>query len=213
MEVTSGQIDAMTITAYPNQLPMNLQRMLFVRRYWQIKHTGTGWTANITFPYADGEASMITDKLQLRGVRQPVMLGAWENPIMGTSSVSDPMTNTVKVHNFNPMNIGGNIALSQPYLMYGKDVAGMPMEFGLEQNYPNPFNPSTSIVFTVGEERAVRVAVYDVLGTELAELVDEVLPAGRYELTFDASDFPSGTYVYRMQAGDFVTTKRMTLSK
>ncbi|MDX9759867.1 MAG: hypothetical protein RBU27_11970 [Bacteroidota bacterium] len=64
---------------------MNLQRMRFVRRYWQIKHSGSGWTANITFPYADGEASMITDKIQLRGVRQPVLPGAWENPIMDTS--------------------------------------------------------------------------------------------------------------------------------
>jgi hypothetical protein len=87
------------------------------------------------------------------------------------------------------------------------------MAFGLEQNYPNPFNPTTSIVFTVGEERAVRVAVYDLLGTEMAELVNETLPAGRYEVTFDASDLPSGTYVYRMQAGDFVFTQRMTLSK
>jgi parallel beta-helix repeat protein len=214
VEVTSGQIDAMTITAYPNQLPMNLQRMLFVRRYWQIKHSSAAWwTANITFPYADGEAGMITDKLQLRGVRQPVMLGAWENPIMGTSSVSDPMTNAVTVHDFNPTNIGGNIALSQPYMIYSKDAAATPMAFGLEQNYPNPFNPTTSIVFTVGEERAVRVAVYDLLGAEMAELVNETLPAGRYEVTFDASDLPSGTYVYRMQAGDFVSTQRMTLSK
>ena len=54
---------------------------------------------------------MITDKMQLRGVRQPVTLGAWEVPIMGTTSVSDPATNTVKVHDFNEMNIGGNIAL------------------------------------------------------------------------------------------------------
>jgi hypothetical protein len=212
VEVTSGQIDAMTITAYPNQLPQNLQRKLFVKRYWQITHTGSGWTANITFPYADIEASMISDKLQLRGVRQPVTLGAWEDPIMGTSSVSDALTNTVKVHDFNEWNIGGNIALSQPYMVAAKGGAA-PSVFGLEQNYPNPFNPSTAIVFTVAEERGVRLVVYDALGAEVAELVNEVLPAGRYEVTFDASSLPSGTYIYRMQAGDFTATQRMTLSK
>jgi hypothetical protein len=213
VEVTSGQIDAMTITAFPNQLPQNLQRKLFVKRYWQIQHTGSGWTANVTFPYADIEASMITDKMQLRGVRQPVMLGGWEDPITGTSSASDPLTNSVKVHDFNEWNIGGNIALSQPYFIASKSGAGMPETFGLEQNYPNPFNPTTSIVFTVAEERAVRLAVYNGLGAEVAELVNDVLPAGRYEVTFDASDLPSGTYIYRMLAGEFTATQRMTLSK
>jgi hypothetical protein len=213
VEVTSGQIATMTITAFPNQLPQNLQRKLFVKRYWQIQHTGSGWTANVTFPYADIEASMITDKMQLRGVRQAVMLGAWEDPIMGTSSASDPMTNSVKVHDFNEWNIGGNIALSHPYFVAGKSSAGVPETFGLEQNYPNPFNPTTSIVFTVAEERAVRLAVYNGLGAEVAELVNDVLPAGRYEVTFDASDLPSGTYIYRMLAGEFTATQRMTLSK
>jgi hypothetical protein len=213
VEVTSGQIATMTITAFPNQLPQNLQRKLFVKRYWQIQHTGSGWTANVTFPYADIEASMITDKMQLRGVRQAVMLGAWEDPIMGTSSASDPLTNSVKVHDFNEWNIGGNIALTQPYFVAGKSGAGVPETFGLEQNYPNPFNPTTSIVFTVAEERAVRLAVYNGLGAEVAELVNDVLPAGRYEVSFDASDLPSGTYIYRMLAGEFTATQRMTLSK
>ncbi|MFZ1731678.1 MAG: hypothetical protein WBQ23_15600, partial [Bacteroidota bacterium] len=164
VEVTSGQIDMMTIRAYPNALPQNLARKLFVKRYWQITHTGTGWTANVTFPYADAEAAMITDKMQLRGVRQAVALGPWEDPILGTTSVSDPLTNSVKVNDFNPSNIGGNIALAHPYT-YGKDgAASLPMEFSLEQNYPNPFNPTTNIVFNVSEERQVRIAVYNNLG-------------------------------------------------
>ena len=94
-----------------------------------------------------------------------------------------------------------------------KQGAGSVDAFSLNQNYPNPFNPSTSIVFTVAEERAVRLAVYDALGAEVAELVNEVLPAGRYEVSFDARDLPSGTYMYRMVSGDFSSTQRMTLSK
>ncbi|MBE0642558.1 MAG: hypothetical protein IH600_00585, partial [Bacteroidetes bacterium] len=76
VHVTSGQINSMTIRAYPNQLPQNIARMLYVKRYWQVTYTGTGWTADITFPYSDQEASMISDKSQLRSVRQAVPLGA-----------------------------------------------------------------------------------------------------------------------------------------
>ncbi|MFA6233236.1 MAG: T9SS type A sorting domain-containing protein, partial [Bacteroidota bacterium] len=214
LQVTSGQIASMTIRCYPMQLPQNLARMLYVQRYWQISHTGTGWTADVTFPYTDQEAAMILDRLQLRGVRQPTTLSAWEDPIMGTTSVSDVMTSTVKVSNLNPTNIVGNIALAQPYMMVGKDGGTViPTLFSLEQNYPNPFNPSTRIVFDVAEERSVRIAVYNSLGAEVAELVNEVLPAGRYEVAFDASALPSGTYLYRMLAGEFVATQRMTLSK
>ncbi|MBR9974726.1 MAG: T9SS type A sorting domain-containing protein, partial [Bacteroidetes bacterium] len=78
---------------------------------------------------------------------------------------------------------------------------------------PNPFNPSTSIRYTVAEERHVRIAVYNSLGLEVAVPVDDVLPAGRFEVSFDARNLPSGTYVYRMTAGDFVQTRQMTLSK
>jgi len=213
LQVTSGQIDVMTITVYPNQLPTNITRLMYVTRYWQITHKGTGWTADITFPYTDNEAAMVLDRYQLRGVRQVTALARWENPIAGTSSTSTPMTNEVTVHNFNPSNIGGNIALAHPYMLL-KDANGTaPAEFALAQNYPNPFNPSTSLSFSVAEERHVRLAVYNSLGVEVAELVNGTLPAGRYEVSFDASDLPSGTYVYTMLSGDFVQTRRMTLAK
>ncbi|HOJ05854.1 MAG TPA: BNR-repeat neuraminidase N-terminal domain-containing protein [Bacteroidota bacterium] len=211
VEVTSGFIPSMTIRVYPNQLPPNITRMMYVKRYWQITHTGTAWTANITFPYADQEAAMVLDRYQLRGVRQAVLRGVWEDPIVGTSSTSDPNTNSVKVFDLNETNSGGNIALAQPY-MYGKR-GELPTSFALEQNHPNPFNPSTTVSFTVAEERAVRIVVYNSLGMEVGELVNDVLPAGRYSVDFDASGLPSGTYLYRMTAGDYVRTMHMVLSK
>ena len=213
VEVTSGVINSMTIRVYPNQLPLNLARMLYVKRYWQITHTGTGWTANITFPYTDQEATMVNDRNQLRGVRQAVPQGRWEDPIMGTSSASDPAMNLVKVFDFNELNIGGNIALAQPYFIYGKVGDGVPTSFGLEQNYPNPFNPTTTINFNVAEERAVRIVVYNSLGMEVAELVNDLVPAGRYSAQFDASTLPTGTYICRMMAGDVVQSIQMVLSK
>ncbi|MCZ7556703.1 MAG: T9SS type A sorting domain-containing protein [Bacteroidia bacterium] len=213
VEVTSGSIAGMTIRVYPYQLPQNLARMLYVKRYWQITTTGGGWwTANITFPYADQEAVMIADRNQLHGVRQAVALGQWEDPIMGTSSASDPGNNLVTVFDLNPTNSTGNIALAQSYMM-GKPGDALPTVFGLEQNYPNPFNPSTSVSFTVAEERAVRLVVYNSLGMEVGELVNDVLPQGRYTISFDARDLPSGTYVCRMIAGDYNKTIQMVLSK
>ncbi len=85
------------------------------------------------------------------------------------------------------------------------------------QNYPNSFNPSTKISFTipnVGTGLALSVLkVYDVLGNEVATLVDEHLEAGKYEVTFDASNLTSGIYFYRLQAGSFIETKKMILLK
>jgi len=214
LEVTGGQIDALTIHCFPNQLPQNLARLLYVKRYWMFEHVGSGWTANVTFPYADHEASMIFDRNQLRGVRQAQKRAMWEVPITGTTSSSDPLHNTVTVMDLNENNIGGYIALAHPYFMFERSSEGaVPDHFGIEQNYPNPFNPSTSITYKVSEERHVRIAVYNSLGMEVAVLVDETREAGRYQASFDATGLPSGTYIYRMTAGDFTQTRSMTLSK
>jgi hypothetical protein len=91
-------------------------------------------------------------------------------------------------------------------------------ELSFLQNYPNPFNPSTTIEYTVGGVRSqasgvsnVRLAIYDLLGREVAVLVNEKQPAGRYEVTFDGGRLASGTYLYRIVAGRFVQVRRMVL--
>jgi hypothetical protein len=213
VHVNSGQIDEMTIRVFPNQLPLNLSRMRYVKRYWQITHRGMGWTADITFPYAPLEAALVTEPLQLHGVRQIVNLGPWEDPIAGTASVSDPANDLVRVNGFTPLNIGGNIALAHSYGIFVKSDASAPVAFNLEQNWPNPFNPSTNISFNVAEERSVRLVVYNQLGMEVAELVNETLPTGQYTVRFDARDLAAGTYICRMIAGDYVKSIQMTLAK
>lgn len=87
----------------------------------------------------------------------------------------------------------------------------LPIEFSLEQNYPNPFNPSTSIQYTISSKQNVQLLVYNVLGKEVAILVNEEKPAGNYEVNFDASKLSSGVYFYQLQAGSFVETKKMIL--
>jgi hypothetical protein len=101
-------------------------------------------------------------------------------------------------------------------------VIETPKEFSLEQNYPNPFNPSTRIEFIVPANviesetkkfQLVTLKVYDVLGNEIATLVNEEKPAGSYDVKFDASQLSSGIYFYKLKAGSFVGTKKMLLLK
>jgi hypothetical protein len=101
-----------------------------------------------------------------------------------------------------------------------KPAAGIPSEFRLEQNYPNPFNPSTVIGYTVAGVRGqgqgvsnVRLAVYDILGREIAVLVNERKTPGRYEVEFDASGLASGVYIYRLISGAYVESRKMVVMR
>jgi photosystem II stability/assembly factor-like uncharacterized protein len=88
-------------------------------------------------------------------------------------------------------------------------IVGIPTKFSLGQNYPNPFNPTTTIAFTISDVRFTILKVYDVLGNEVATLVNEELPASEYEIEWNASDLPSGIYFYQLQVSSFVETKKM----
>src|SRR4030095_7468017 len=89
----------------------------------------------------------------------------------------------------------------------------IPKEFSLSQNYPNPFNPKTIINFQLPMFNYVSLILYDVLGKEVASLVNEQLKAGTYEVNWDASNYPSGVYYYKLTAGDYTKTKKMVLIK
>jgi hypothetical protein len=95
----------------------------------------------------------------------------------------------------------------------GKGKAEKPTDIHLAQNYPNPFNPSTLITYHIPESGYVTLVVYDVIGKEVALLVNEMKQAGNYSVTFDASDLPSGIYVYQMKVNIFIETKKMILMK
>ena len=91
--------------------------------------------------------------------------------------------------------------------------SNIPTEFALSQNYPNPFNPTTNIKFDIPEQGFVSLKVYDVVGKEIATLVNNVKSAGSYSVDFNGSNLSSGVYFYRLEAGSFTAVKRMILVK
>ncbi|MBT8381905.1 MAG: T9SS type A sorting domain-containing protein [Ignavibacteria bacterium] len=164
------------------------------------------------------------------GVFYTDSLGAsWD--YLGTSMPISPVTDLV-LHNPTRTLIAATYGRS----MYSIDLTiiteteseNLPLEnFVLYQNYPNPFNPTTKMKFTIptsplnpspyqGEgnrERLITLKVYDVLGNEIATLVNEEKPAGSHEIGFDATVLPSGIYFYKLQAGNYIETKKMVLVK
>ena len=92
-----------------------------------------------------------------------------------------------------------------------KDIAGIPETFSLSQNYPNPFNPTTTIEYQIPSQSYVTLKVFDLLGRELATLVNEKKDAGYYAVRFVATELASGVYLYRIQAGSYVQTRKLIL--
>jgi hypothetical protein len=89
----------------------------------------------------------------------------------------------------------------------------MPHEFVLYDNYPNPFNPVTTIQFAIPAAQHVNLRVYDAIGKQVAELVNEYKSAGDYKIQFNAANLSSGVYFYTMKAGSFAITKKLVLMK
>ena len=113
---------------------------------------------------------------------------------------------------------GGTILSTVSVIGIHQISSNIPSEFSLSQNYPNPFNPTTKIKFSiplvgVAYMRPVQMIVYDALGRKVTELVNHELSPGTYEVDFDAGNLSSGTYFYRLEAGDFIKTMKMIIVK
>jgi len=106
---------------------------------------------------------------------------------------------------------GGQI----PKSMEEEDLAkNIPIEsYLLSANYPNPFNPTTNIVYQIKKKGFVSLKVFDIIGREVAQLVNESEEPGQYLVTFDARNLPSGVYIYSLRVNDFVSNQKMSLVK
>jgi hypothetical protein len=106
-------------------------------------------------------------------------------------------------------NVNINLTLTDVKLV----DSGIPKTFALSQNYPNPFNPSTKIQYEIPKASFVHLTVYNVIGQQVAELVNHEQSPGKYSVTFDGANVTSGIYFYRIEAGSFVQTNKMILLK
>ncbi|MBE0538076.1 MAG: T9SS type A sorting domain-containing protein [Ignavibacterium sp.] len=138
-------------------------------------------------------------------------------PVKGGSGLTHPVQYKVTAVDFHPYeSLPSNTVLTYVSgALLEKSNSGelKPSEFSLDQNYPNPFNPSTKISYSIKEEGLVTLNVYDILGKEIAILVNEIQPAGFYEVEFNASSLPSGMYIYKILSGQFSDVKKMLLTK
>jgi len=146
-----------------------------------------------------------------------IITDQWNSVDIPLSTFSDQGLTLNDVHQFKFVG-NGTVYLDNYYftssLSSVEEVTGaFPTTYALEQNYPNPFNPSTRISFSMLEANNVTLKVYDLLGQEVATLINEFMNAGKFEVSFDASDLPTGTYIYSISAGNFSSVKKMMLVK
>ena len=131
--------------------------------------------------------------------------GFWMDGMCGFN-LSTPIPDTLKVTsnkwNFNP-NITGVV----------DNLISIPTNYKLFQNYPNPFNPGTSINYSVPKTQFVSLKVFDILGRQVASLVNEEKPSGNYSIKFNANKLASGLYIYQLKAGEFFKSAKMVLLK
>ena len=106
-----------------------------------------------------------------------------------------------------------NVIVTKKSITSVDEEETLPVEYSLQQNYPNPFNPETTIAFTLPENERVKIKIYDVLGREVNTIIDKEMPSGKHEVKFNALNYASGVYFYRLEAGNFIEVKKMILLK
>ncbi len=154
-----------------------------------------------------GIAGQLVSLTDLHWVSKPAVTFAG-TPIAGiTTDIDGETRNATKPY------MGADEGVSLTSVKFDGNV--IPTEYALEQNYPNPFNPSTVINYRISQGAFVSLKVYDILGKEIATLVNEYQNAGSYKASFSAfkSTLASGIYIYKLKAGSFIDAKRMILAK
>lgn len=158
----------------------------------------------------------------LSSVESIIIKGDGTLKIEETASLNYPRTNLMVVNYRGAIAVfGGKDPKGKvvPYveILIGETVSvnneSIPTSFVLEQNYPNPFNPETFINFHLPITSNVQLKVYDILGNEIATLVNEIKQPGFYNVKFNAEKLPSGVYIYKLQAGKYLAIKKMMLIK
>lgn len=150
------------------------------------------------------------DQYPFRGASFITMGATYQNALL--TYIADSLSGVIDSVKY-PVNGQGRIIQDSTLISVNSIGENIPDRYSLAQNFPNPFNPSTMVRFDIPQAGFVTVKIYDMLGKEIAEIVNDELRAGSYEVPFDGSYFSSGMYFYRIQSGNFVETKKMMLVK
>ena len=131
------------------------------------------------------------------------------------NALNESKSNLTNSYTIRMLNLWGDPSIFPKYELTAdvKSEEIQPTDFVLFQNYPNPFNPSTTIKFALPVESKVSINIYNALGQLVETLVDNEMESGNHEVNFDASRLSSGVYLYQLQAGDFISAKKMILLK
>ena len=200
-------------------------------RVFRSSNNGTNWT-EADSGLSGATVSMLTFRPNGNGTDLFAAMssgGVFHSTNDGTSwtAVNSGLTNTdVRLLAFFPasgpgtnifaVNFNGDIwkrPVSEIVTSVERPSTDLPTDFSLDQNYPNPFNPTTTITYKVDQRGQVSLRVFNVSGQEVATLVDGTQIAGDHDVKFDATNFPSGVYFYRLQAGGLTESRRMVLLK
>jgi hypothetical protein len=184
---------------------------------WQFKNLAAAGTYKIAFGYMLHYDTPKSQFINVNGVRVDTVEftaasgSTWYEQSLTVELVRD--TNTIQMQMFWGWMYVDYLAVPTSILTSVKSLAVLPNGFSLDQNYPNPFNPVTTIRYSLATPEHVKLRVYDILGRQVATLIDEKQNVGVYEVPFNASSVASGVYFYRIEAGSFIQTKSMVLIK
>ena len=188
-----------------------------------VQPGGTIW---VFYSYYNDDLPFINSNADIHYVKSSDFGNIWESPVQFTYYAGPDATPRTAVLFNKPFITFSSTRWSGDYFAWfaligftednnphpiGNDNNFIPTSFKLSQNFPNPFNPTTKIKYSVSEISFVTLKVYDVLGKEVATLINEEKLAGSYEINFDASSLSSGIYFYKLQAGSFTKTNKMIL--
>jgi Leucine-rich repeat (LRR) protein len=240
--LNSSTIWGKTISIYNNPGTSSCNRCIATNKGWtlypQVASYITTSTSSLTFGDVsinntkdlivtitnNGSSNLTISSIDITGTGFTIVSGGSSGTLVGFAScdvvvrfsptATGAYTGSITLtHNAScsphTINLTGNGVI--PTLV--EEPTELPTAYNLAQNYPNPFNPSTKIEYSLPEASMVRLAVYNSLGQEVTSLVNEYKDAGKYIVDFNASNLPSGIYLYKIQAGNFNKTQKMVLMK
>ncbi|MGD0591199.1 MAG: CBM35 domain-containing protein [Bacteroidota bacterium] len=188
-----------------------------VKIAWYISNVQAAGNYPLAFGYKLNYASPKSQYINVNGVRVDTVeftaasSTTWYQKTINVNLVQG--NNTIQMQMFWGWMYLDYIALPTSAVTSVTTTSQIPIKYSLEQNYPNPFNPTTTINVSLAKASNVKLVVYNLLGQKVATLADKHMEAGVYNFKFDAAQFATGVYFYRLNAGSFISNKKMLLLK